>query len=369
MLADESPSAIDCVLESFSPLWHSSCDLSGSYSSLALPFIPTDVLRSLLGASLSRLREFRAIFKVPAPIIVVGDLHGNIVDLLRIFQTYSPNDSRYLFLGDYVDRGADSVSVLCVLLALFCKFPDRFFLLRGNHEFRQVNQRHGFYREVVQKYDEEIWETFQVVFSWLPLAAIVSDKVFCVHGGLSPSLARADSLAALELPIGDSGVSSMVMDLVWSDPCDSAVDFRPNKRGSGKAFGHLAVESFLKENDLKMIVRGHECCPRGYKLLPRGMVATVFSSSNYVRGAANECGVMHIHERAVSFASIVVRGTVEVEPTTAMSLKVDGIGLARLGDRRGTQSQLRGPPPEQFAQPMPMKRCMSDHALADKAEE
>jgi diadenosine tetraphosphatase ApaH/serine/threonine PP2A family protein phosphatase len=274
-----------------------------------------------------------------------------------------------LFLGDYVDRGVDSVSVVCLLLALLCRFPDHIFMLRGNHELRQVNQRHGFHAEVVQKYDEGVWEAFQVVFGWLPLAAIVNDKVFCVHGGLSPSLARADALAAVELPIGDAGVSAMVMDLLWSDPCDAAIDFHPNKRGSGKAFGHVAVERFLRENDLKMIVRGHECCPRGYKLLPRGMVATVFSSSNYIKGVTNDCGVMHIHDRAVSFASVVVRGNVEVEPTTAMSLRVDGIGLARLADRRGTQSLLRGPPPEQFVQPAPRKRSMSDPDLADKAEE
>ena len=77
---------------------------------------------------------------------VTGDVHGQYSDLLRLFEYGGfPPEANYLFLGDYVDRGKQSLETICLLLAFKCKYPENFFLLRGNHECSSINRIYGFF--------------------------------------------------------------------------------------------------------------------------------------------------------------------------------------------------------------------------------
>ena len=123
----------------------------------------------------------------------IGDVHGQYYDLLRIFEYGGfPPEANYLFLGDYIDRGKQSIETVCLLLCYKIKYPENFFMLRGNHECAQINRIYGFYDECKRRYSIRLWRVFSDVFNCLPVAALVDEKIFCMHGGLSPELKNLD---------------------------------------------------------------------------------------------------------------------------------------------------------------------------------
>jgi serine/threonine-protein phosphatase PPG1 len=126
---------------------------------------------------------------VAAPVTVVGDIHGQFFDLIEIFRIggYCP-DTNYLFLGDYVDRGMFSVETISLLVCLKLRYPNRVHLIRGNHESRGVTQSYGFYTECARKYgNANVWHYFTDMFDFLTLSVVISDQIFCVHGGKGSS--------------------------------------------------------------------------------------------------------------------------------------------------------------------------------------
>ena len=217
------------------------------------------------------------------PIHIVGDLHGNYEDLLRIFQRKRfPPQEKYLFLGDYVDRGKKAVEIMFLLFLLKIKFPNNIFLLRGNHESESVSSAYGFYDEVSLKYNGQLFYQFQRVFSKFPIAAVIKKKIFCIHGGLSPSLSLISKLKDKEKPENVEG-DSFFLDCLWSDPRDMKDDFQANNRGCGHFFNSAALDKFLQKNDLDLMIRAHEMCPEGYNFpyQKSDSCITVFSSTDY----------------------------------------------------------------------------------------
>lgn len=144
-----------------------------------------------------------------APLKVVGDTHGQYFDMLRLFEYGGfPPESNYLFLGDYVDRGQQSLETICLLFAYKIKYPENFFLLRGNHESSQINRVYGFYDECKRRYSVKLWKVFCDCFNCLPIAALVEERILCMHGGLSPDLRNFDQIRKLYRPseVPDTGL-------------------------------------------------------------------------------------------------------------------------------------------------------------------
>jgi serine/threonine-protein phosphatase PP1 catalytic subunit len=168
-----------------------------------------------------------------------------------------PPDSNYLFLGDYVDRGKQSIETICLLLAYKIKFPDNFFLLRGNHECASINRIYGFYDECKRRFSVRLWKIFTDCFNCLPVAAVVDDKILCMHGGLSPEMDNLDQIRAIERPadVPDQGI---LCDLLWADPDRNIKGWGDNDRGVSYTFGADKVAEFLKKHDLDLICRAHQ---------------------------------------------------------------------------------------------------------------
>lgn len=146
--------------------------------------------------------EQPVLLDLDTPIRIIGDIHGQYQDLLRFFERGGfPPEANYLFLGDYVDRGKQSLETICLLFAYKIKYPENLFLLRGNHECASISRIYGFYDECKRRYNIKLWKTFTDTFNCLPIAAIVDQKIFCVHGGLSPQLKCLTQIDCITRPI------------------------------------------------------------------------------------------------------------------------------------------------------------------------
>lgn len=235
---------------------------------------------------------------------IVGDLHGDIFSLVHIFSnTGYPPETKYLFLGDYVDRGNYSIEVMMVLMALKILYSDSIYLLRGNHETRSMTMSYGFYDECLKKMNEKIYEEFISFFKELPIVALINESVFCVHGGISQGTKNIIDIIELAKPEKekDSKSKQIIHDLLWSDPCDYINFFDKSDRGGETyVFGEKALDEFLNENDFSCLIRAHQSCTDGYdKPFNNNKCYTVFSCADYCQ-TWNSAAVLIIEDDTVT---------------------------------------------------------------------
>ena len=223
--------------------------------------------------------------------MTLGDVHGQYYDLLRLFEYGGfPPDANYLFLGDYIDRGKQSLETVCLLLAYKIKYPENFFLLRGNHECASINRIYGFYDECKRRHGIRLWKIFTDCFNCLPIAALVDDKILCMHGGLSPELNKILTINNIVRPtdVPDTG---LLCDLLWSDPDKEVTDWGDNDRGVSFTFSEDIVRKFNNKNEIDLICRAHQVVEDGYEFFCQRQLVTLFSAPNYC-GEFDNCGAM-----------------------------------------------------------------------------
>lgn len=228
---------------------------------------------------------------------VCGDTHGQYYDVMNIFEIngFPSKNNPYLFNGDFVDRGSFSVEVILTFLLFKMSDPDCIHLHRGNHETKNMNKIYGFEGEVKAKYDDKIFDLFLEVFEYMPLASVVGGKVFVTHGGLptEPGVTLSD---IRKIKRGcEPPNSGLMSDLLWADP-QPFPGKSPSKRGVGFSFGPDITESFLKLNDLQLLVRSHEVKDEGYLVEHGGKTITVFSAPNYCDSMGNKGAFIHFDE-------------------------------------------------------------------------
>jgi diadenosine tetraphosphatase ApaH/serine/threonine PP2A family protein phosphatase len=264
-----------------------------------------------------------------SPITVCGDIHGQMLDLFQLFAVSGPlPETRYLFLGDYVDRGYSSIETFAYVAFLKLKYPDRIWLLRGNHETRQVNQMYGLCNDCIQLYGHTgTWVQMNDLFDLLPVAAVVDGTIFCVHGGLSPKLSLIEQIFPLERKREiDSGV---IADLTWSDPED-VPRFMANQRGNGQLFGPEQTRVFLRSNRLGdpaagrdsprhgFVARSHQLSMTGFTWMHNDGLVIVWSAPNYSYRSGNEAAVMKVYgDRPAEFVKFDKDPLSSVKPPEA----------------------------------------------------
>ncbi|GAB2303246.1 hypothetical protein Dimus_037241 [Dionaea muscipula] len=236
------------------------------------------------------------LLELQAPINICGDIHGQYPDLLRLFECGGfPPTANYLFLGDYVDRGRQSIETICLLFAYKVRYPENFFLLRGNHECASINRIYGFYDECKRRYSIRLWKAFTDCFNCLPVAAVVDDKIICMHGGLSPALQNLDQIRTMQRPV-DVPDQGLLCDLLWSDPDREIKGWGESDRGVSFTFGADRVADFLKKHQLDLICRAHQVVEDGYEFFADRQLVTIFSAPNYCGEFDNAGALMNVDE-------------------------------------------------------------------------
>ena len=263
---------------------------------LVLPVVPLAVLRKLCSAAAELFMAEPMLLQLNCETVIIGDLHGHILDLFRMIGKLGiPPARNYLFLGDLVDRGEFSTETTVLILTLKVLWPKNVFVIRGNHEFREMARQCGFTVELRSLYRTQDAEDYIMnAFSWIPIGAMIGKKVLCVHGGIGPNVTRLYQLEDIERPLNDWN-NVIVAELLWSDPAEFVAAFQPSTRGIGFFFGPPALKAFMEANDLSYVIRGHECVQNGIEVQLDKQMITVFGASNYCGMSPNKSGVLVVH--------------------------------------------------------------------------
>jgi serine/threonine-protein phosphatase 4 catalytic subunit len=231
------------------------------------------------------------------PVVVCGDIHGQYDDLLNIFRINgTPQTTKYVFLGDYVDRGPNSVETIVLLLLYKAMYPENIVLLRGNHESKELAETYGLYKEIVTRYhSSDVWRILCEAFHFLPLACLIGGRVFAVHGGISPFAVTFEQIKSIHRFV-DTPKHGPMADMLWSDPghVSGCVE---SERGAGYIFGPDLVHRFLFLNDAELVCRSHQLVNEGYRFaFSNRELVTVWSAPNYCNRMGNKATVLRIGE-------------------------------------------------------------------------
>jgi serine/threonine-protein phosphatase 2B catalytic subunit len=251
------------------------------------------------------LRSEPNLLEMDAPITVCGDVHGQYYDLMKLFEVGGdPAETRYLFLGDYVDRGYFSIECVLYLWSLKIHYPKTLWLLRGNHECRHLTDYFTFKLECKHKYSETIYEACIESFCSLPLAAVMNKQFLCIHGGLSPELHTLDDIRNIDR-FREPPTQGLMCDILWADPLEDFGQEKTNDyflhnhvRGCSYFFSYPAACSFLEKNNLLSVIRAHEAQDAGYRMYRKTRatgfpsVMTIFSAPNYLDVYNNKAAVL-----------------------------------------------------------------------------
>jgi serine/threonine-protein phosphatase 6 catalytic subunit len=253
-------------------------------------------MRTLCNIVKSIMVEENNLQPVYSPVVVCGDTHGQFYDVLELFKTGGDlPHTKYIFLGDYVDRGNHSVESWTLLMIYKALYPDCITLLRGNHETRQVTQTYGFYEECQKKFGtSSVWKYCCEVFDCLNLAALIDGKILCVHGGLSPDLRTLDQYRLINRRVEPPQEGSFC-DIMWSDP-EEIDGWAISTRGAGYLFGPGVTKEFNHINGLDMICRSHQLVQDGYQYHFDKALVNVWSAPNYCYRCGNLGAVLALDE-------------------------------------------------------------------------
>jgi protein phosphatase len=233
--------------------------------------------------------------QIPEKLVIIGDIHGDFKSFFKVlhnidFERFLINpNNKMIFLGDYVDRGSNSIGVLYSICYLKQKYPDSIVLMRGNHEapIEFPFSSHDLLFKIVERYGE-YWgklaynKKILPFFRLLTLITLIKNRLLIVHGGLPTEDIglTGDFRRSIAIAQENCVYNRTMEEILWNDPrpqiLDKKRDWDYSRRGIGRAFGINVTKKWLNMSETKVVVRGHEPC-RGFKIDHNGMIMTLFS--------------------------------------------------------------------------------------------
>lgn len=298
--------------------------------------MPRDSIAELCIVAVEVLSMQPTLVQAAAPCKVFGDIHGQFSDLLLFFKLFGQPDHHtgdiealeYVFLGDLIDRGRQGVEVVLFLFCLKVLYPERVWLIRGNHEDADINLRYGFHDECMMKYPngdgQMVFNLISDVYSWMPLACLIEDRILCIHGGVGhvdEEVITLDAIARVRRPFTSVFEDTsgripksdwkVIMSLLWGDPAAdcgdgnhaslrtgvSKIPLENERQSYIRTFGPSTVKRFLARNAIDVVIRGHECVDQGFLFFAGGRLITVFSARNYAGTYRNDAAILLISKQ------------------------------------------------------------------------
>lgn len=354
-------------------------DIATKKIKFMIPIVNNQFLRQMIHKCQQQFEQEPNVLEIHSPLTVIGDLHGHLLDLLRILKLHHlPPIARYLFLGDFVDRGEFSSETLILVLTLKLLYPEDVFIIRGNHEFGSICDHYQFFSELQLTYrDSSLSELFINMFSYIPLAADIDNFIFAVHGGIGPSLLFIEQIRSLPKPLLDFELP-LVQEILWSDPTTDTQTYGKSTRGLGVLFGQQSLMNFLDRTNFTFMVRGHQCVKAGCESILNHRVITVFSASNYCGDYENRAGILLVYPEGryeyETFAPFQFLRRNEAEFTPIEEIKA----MLRPNPRRNSRKLQRSPgqsmsnlpttslrpPPQRYSNPNNLLNSSRKKALA-----
>ncbi|CAI5448329.1 unnamed protein product [Caenorhabditis angaria] len=238
-----------------------------------------------------------AMIEICSPVIVFGDVHGQLSDMLSFIDKIGrPPSYQYLFLGDIVDRGTRSLETIFWIFCMKILYPDKIHVIRGNHEVRRVNALYGFREEMSRKRSVSMWKIVNDVFSEMPICANINRKILCMHGGVNSKIENWASLENLKKPRKFSECEDgLTVDLLWADPNRKSDECKFNtKRGISTYFSKSAVHDICSALSIDLIIRAHEMKIAGHEFQFDNQLLTIFSAPHYSGNNDNSASIAKI---------------------------------------------------------------------------
>ncbi|CAJ1356106.1 unnamed protein product [Effrenium voratum] len=279
-----------------SPDLHTSAELLRKItSSRTQADFDADQLMILCYYAKEQMLKEPTLLELSPPLVIVAHLTGRLDQLNKIFDSCGDvPETKYLFLGNLVDRGQQGLDVLVLLLSLKLRHSSRLHLLRGRHECGSISRIYGFYDECKKRSDVKVWRAFINFFDAMPICALINHRIFCVASGLSPELQDLEQIRQLRRPM-DVPDMGLLTDLLWSDPEKEVTGWNDQDKGVSYTFGADVVQKFLKDHDLDLIVRGNQVVEEGYEYFAERLVS-LFSVADFCGEFDNIGAVMLVDE-------------------------------------------------------------------------
>ena len=288
-----------------------------------LPFTDNEIIELIEGVK-PILEKDHSLIRIRSPCKIFGNLYGIYNDLMRYFESYgNPSDNnqmgditvmQYIFLGDFCDRGYNSLEIIFLLFALKIKYPEFIYLIRGHHEDRYINQDYGLGKECLERLSDDIRDPFSIfaninkTFDLLPFGVLVDNNILLVHGGIGSSINTLEDIDCIKRPIDvvhnvTNNEQLKVIDLLWSEYCDDIENIDANverdklKKGFIVKYGKNRLNKFLDENKINLLITSHQFVKGGFTTFNNDKLLIVFSATNYMNQFANVGAMITISKK------------------------------------------------------------------------